>query len=146
MTILRSLLDTFNTVRGLPGRLTEMENAMTSAREAIDQVSTRLDAFVADVNAEIDTLKTKAGQLDDEGQAALERLSGKIDAAHEVVGDADGSETPAEPATDPVTEPTPGAVENVESGGTPLATDDGTGAPVGDFSGGTGVADDPSRS
>lgn len=72
-----------------------VEDNMASAAEQINAVIEKLD----DVAADVAVLKTKAGQLDAEGQEALDRLSAKLDSLDAEVGDQDGSDEP------PVEEP-----------------------------------------
>ncbi len=72
--------------------LTEMRFDMASAAEQLNALNDRLDDLVRDVRANTEILQTKAGQLDEEGQAALDRLSSNIASFDAEVGDADGSD------------------------------------------------------
>lgn len=95
-----SLCDIFDKIREVLGRqklvlakLTNLEERMASAAEQINAVIAKLD----DVAADVAVLKEKAGQLDAEGQAALDRLTSKLDDLDTEVGDQDGSDNPTEP-------------------------------------------------
>ena len=69
--------------------LTEMRNTMASAAEQLDALSAAVDDIAADVQVLVD----KSGQLDAEGQAALDRLTGKLNDLNVEVGDQDGSDS-----------------------------------------------------
>ena len=86
----RKLLGT-DVLQGIPALLIRMENHMASARDQLDALSAKVDDIAADVRV----IQAKAGQLDDEGQAALDRLTDKLSAFDTEVGDADGSDAPA---------------------------------------------------
>ncbi len=70
----------------------ELRTMMASAAEQLDALNNRFSDLIADVRANNEILQTKAGQLDEEGQAALDRLSANIAAFDAEVGDKDGSE------------------------------------------------------
>lgn len=74
-----------------------LEALMATAREQIEQLTTRFDDFTADVRAALNTLTAERENLTPDGQAALDQLSAKLQSADAEVGDADGSDTPAEP-------------------------------------------------
>ena len=80
--------------------LNRMEMAMATAKQQLDDLTSRFDDFTGDVRAALDTLTQERENLTPDGQAALDNLNAKLAAADAEVGDADGSDTPAEP-TDP---------------------------------------------
>lgn len=88
--------------------LTEMRFDMASAAEQITVLNARFEDLVRDVKANTEILQTKAGLLDEEGQAALDRLSSNIADFDAQIGDADGSDADAAPAAgdEPETPPT----------------------------------------
>jgi uncharacterized protein YoxC len=77
--------------------LPEMRKTMAKASEQITALNARVNDLIADVRAATDILKSKAGDLDTEGQAALDALSTSVSDFDAEVGDADGSDTPANP-------------------------------------------------
>lgn len=99
-------------LRGLLGtdqlitKLNTMEDKVATAAEQIQSLSTRFDDFAADVRAALDTLTAERENLTPSGQAALDELSQKLDAADTSVGDADGSDAPPVEPTEPTEPPT----------------------------------------
>lgn len=86
------LADLHNTLQSMQRRLVRMEhrqmtdsNTLGTEAEQINQLSTNFDAFVADVNADLEILKASRDQLGPEGQAALDSLSSKLAAADAAV-------------------------------------------------------------
>lgn len=79
------------TVKETACRFDSLEERMSELSDKLDALGTKIDA----VQTDVDVLKTKSGQLDAEGQAALDRLSGKVDGLASDVGDQDGSDTPS---------------------------------------------------
>lgn len=77
--------------------LHRLENLMATATEQLNQLNAKVD----DIAADVQVLATKSGQLDAEGQAALDRLTGKLSDLDVQVGDQDGSDTPASPGEQP---------------------------------------------
>jgi outer membrane murein-binding lipoprotein Lpp len=75
--------------------LYRLEKRMATATEQLTALSTKVDDLISDVRAALATIG--ADNLSDEAQAALDGLSQKVAAFDQEVGDADGSDTPAEP-------------------------------------------------
>lgn len=88
-------------LREIPSLLNRLEFMMATAKEQLDNLSVKVDDLVADVRAAREALEADRDNLSDEGQEALDTLSAKLDAFDAEVGDADGSDVPAE---EPVTE------------------------------------------
>lgn len=72
-----------------------MEKLMATAAQQIDALTAKFDDLVADVRVVV----AERENLTPAGQAAADRLAAKLDAFDSEVGDADGSDTPAEPET-----------------------------------------------
>ncbi len=95
--------DTTNINIHVPGldtvlaQLTRLENAMATAAEQLTALSAKVDDLASDVRAALDILRADRENLSEEGQAAFDELSAKVDAFDAEIGDADGSDTPAEP-------------------------------------------------
>lgn len=75
--------------------ITHLEKIMTSAKQQLEDLSTRFDDFTADVRTALATLTAERENLTADAQAALDTLNAKLAAADAEVGDADGSDTPA---------------------------------------------------
>lgn len=73
--------------------LHRLEKQMATDAEKLNALSDKVDDIAADVRV----LATKSGQLDAEGQAALDRLTGKLSDLDAEVGDQDGSDNPEQP-------------------------------------------------
>lgn len=103
------------TLLEIPALLTVLEEQMATAREQLNDLSTKVDDLVADVRAAKEALEADRENLSPDGQTALDELSQKIEAFDAEVGDADSSDTPTPPE-----EPAP------TEGGTGTGTDTGT--------------------
>jgi len=68
---------------------------MATATEQLTALSTKFDDFAGDVRAALAIINDD--QLSPQAQEALDGLSAKLAALDTEVGDADGSDTPAEP-------------------------------------------------
>lgn len=73
---------------------------MANAKDQIDALNNRLADLINDVRANNEILLSKAGQLDEEGQAALDRMSATVAAFDVEIGDADRSDETDTPAGD----------------------------------------------
>lgn len=73
-----------------------LEVLMATATEQLTALSTKVDDLISDVRAALATID--GDELSPEAQAALDALTAKVDAFDAEVGDADGSDTPAQPA------------------------------------------------
>ena len=91
--ITRHLRDQFG-ITDILNRLHRMETAMASASQQLTDLSSRFDDFTSDVRAAMSALAAERENLTPDGQAALDLLSQKLDAADTEVGDADGSQAP----------------------------------------------------
>ena len=83
-------------------QLTRMENLMATAAEQLTELKAQLADTTSDVLAKLDQLTEQLGQLTPEAQAVLDEIKAGVQSLDETVGDADNSDTPAEPE-----EPTP---------------------------------------
>ena len=82
----------------LQAQLTEMENRiMTTQAEAFAAVTAQLADIKADLVAKLDALAAERENLSAAGQAAFDELVAAVSDLDVTVGDADGSDTPAEP-------------------------------------------------
>lgn len=79
-------------------RIPLLEAAMATAKQQLDDLTTRFDDFTADVRAALATLTAERENLSAGAQAALDTLNAKLAAADAEVGDADKSDTPAVPS------------------------------------------------
>jgi hypothetical protein len=96
---LRSLLGTEGLIylnHRVMHRIHHLEELMATATEQLNALSSKVDDLTADVRAALAVINTD--ELSADAQAALDGLSAKIAAFDAEVGDADGSDTPAEPA------------------------------------------------
>lgn len=82
-----------------PGQLDRLETTMATAAEQLAQLDGRFDDFAADVRAKLDVLGAERENFSEAGQAAFDALAVKLAALDTEVGDADGSDVPAEPET-----------------------------------------------
>lgn len=78
-------------------RLQRMENLMATAAEQLTDLKAQLADTTSDVLAKLDQLTEQLGQLSPEAQATLDEIKAGVQGLDDVVGDADGSDTPAEP-------------------------------------------------
>lgn len=78
-------------------KLEQLETKMANEAEQINALSAKVDDLVADVRAALDILRAERDNFGTEGQAAFDSLVAKVDAFDAEVGDADSSDTPAEP-------------------------------------------------
>lgn len=99
----------------IEGALLRLENAMATAKEQIEQLSTKVDgisAVTADIAGDFRAFKAameaERENLTADGQAALDAANAKLDAAvtsladlDVAVGDADGSDVVVPPADEP---------------------------------------------
>jgi hypothetical protein len=83
--------------------LSRMEIAMARETEALNEIKTKLADVHADVRAKLDEVR---GELSADGQRALDEVSEALRSFDEEIGDADGSETPAQPENPPAGEGT----------------------------------------
>ncbi len=90
----REVIRDFLGINKLLDRIEKLESIMATAREQLDAVSAKVDTLVGDVRAELDILRQQQGNLDAEGQGALDRLSAKIDAFDAEVKAPAGGATP----------------------------------------------------
>lgn len=81
----------------LAARIERMETIMANETEQITALSDRIDDLIGDVRAALDILRAERDNLGADGQAAFDALDAKVAAFDAEVGDADGSDTPAEP-------------------------------------------------
>jgi DNA anti-recombination protein RmuC len=91
------LLEEVAGLQTVPLQLQRMERKMATAKTQLDALSTKVDDLVADVRAALGALGADRENLSDDGQAALDQLSAKVDAFDAEIGDADGSDTAAPP-------------------------------------------------
>lgn len=63
---------------------------MSAESDALNALSAKVDALIADVRAALAALEADRDNLGPEGQAALDALNAKVDAFGAEVGDADG--------------------------------------------------------
>lgn len=77
--------------------LIRLENHMATAREQLNDLSAKVDDFVADFRAFRDAAQADRQNLSPEAQEAFDSLAAKVDAFDTEVGDADGSDQPAQP-------------------------------------------------
>lgn len=75
-------------------RLNRLETAVATAKEQLNNLSTRVDDLVSDVRAALDALRADREEFSAEGQAAFDALDAKVASFDSEVGDADGSDTP----------------------------------------------------
>lgn len=97
-TWLRRVLDVDETTRRLHHLIRHvhhLEELMATATEQLTELSTKVDDLISDVRAALAVINDD--QLSPQAQEALDGLSAKIAAFDTEVGDADGSDTPAEP-------------------------------------------------
>jgi hypothetical protein len=75
---------------------------MVTAAAQLATLNAQVADLISDVRANNDILASKAGQLDEEGQAALDRLGALVTGFDAEIGDADKSDTATPPpaATD----------------------------------------------
>lgn len=85
---------TLVTAAGVAWLIYRQETRMATAAEQIDALTAKFDDLVADVRVVV----AERENLTPTGQAAADRLSAKLDSFDTEVGDADGSDTPAEQA------------------------------------------------
>lgn len=81
------------TAAGIGWLVYRMETRMATAAEQIDALTARFDDLVADVRVVV----AERENLTPAGQAAADRLASKLSSFDSEIGDADGSDTPAEP-------------------------------------------------
>jgi hypothetical protein len=74
-----------------------MEIAMARETDALNEIKSKLADVHADVRAKLDEVR---GELSEDGQRSLDEVAEALRSFDEEIGDADGSDTPAEPATD----------------------------------------------
>ena len=84
---------------------------MANAREQLGELRGMFTDFVADVDARLNQLQEAQGNFTPEAQAEFDALKQAVSEADGRVGDADGSDTPAEPAPEP--EPAPEGTEPI---------------------------------
>lgn len=91
--MLRTLLAAA-TLAGVGYAIYRLERIMTATQQLTDLTS-KVDDLIADVRAALATIGQD--ELSPDAQAALDNLNAKVAAFDSEVGDADGSDTPAEP-------------------------------------------------
>lgn len=93
------VLEMLASLQVMPLQLERLERRMATAKQQLDDLSTKVDDLISDVRSALDAISADRENLSDEGQAAFDTLSSKVDAFDAEVGDADGSDTvvPAEP-------------------------------------------------
>jgi uncharacterized coiled-coil protein SlyX len=77
--------------------LIRLENVMATAREDLEALSGKVDDLMADFQAFRDAAQADRQKFSPEAQEAFDTLSAKVDAFDTEVGDADGSDQPAQP-------------------------------------------------
>jgi hypothetical protein len=75
-----------------------METAMANAATQLTDLKTAIVDYNADVDAKLDQLLAAQGDLTPDAQVIFDDLKATVAAADAKVGDADGSDTPVEPA------------------------------------------------
>lgn len=78
------------------GASSRMEILMARETDALNEIKAKLADVHADVRAKLDEVR---GELSADGQRALDEVNEALRSFDEEIGDADGSDTPAEPAT-----------------------------------------------
>ncbi|UWP85894.1 hypothetical protein Dfulv_17245 [Dactylosporangium fulvum] len=74
-----------------------MERLMATQNEQLTALKDDLDAFFADVDAKLDQLNAQTEDFSPEAQSTFDSIKSLVAAKHAEIGDADGSDTPAEP-------------------------------------------------
>jgi hypothetical protein len=104
----------------------QLEVAVATITQQLTELKAQFTDFAGDVDARLAQLAEAQGTFTPEAQALFDELRASVQAADAKVGDADGSETPAEP-TDPAEPDAPVPAEPVTDPGTPVdAPVDGT--------------------
>lgn len=85
--------------------ITHLEEHMATALEQLTELKTAFTDFAADVNAKLDQLTAAQGEFTPEAQQVFNDLKQAVADADTRVGDADGSDSPAEP-TEPAEDDT----------------------------------------
>ncbi len=95
------ILDACAAIERIEYKINDLGVQMATAKQQLDELKTQLSDTTADVLAKLDQLTQQLGQLDPEAQATLDEIKAGVQSLDEAVGDADGSDTPAEPVEDP---------------------------------------------
>lgn len=98
------LLEVVAGLQTVPLQLQRLERNMATAKQQLDALSAKVDDLIADVRAARDAIEADRENLSDDGQAALDQLTAKVDAFDAEVGDADGSDAAAPVDETPVDE------------------------------------------
>ncbi len=85
-------------------RIPHLEELMANATTQLTELKAAFVDFSADVDAKLDQLLAAQGELQPDAQVVFDEIKAAVAAADGRVGDADGSDTPAEPV-DPNTPP-----------------------------------------
>lgn len=83
--------------RQILNHLADLEERMANAVDQLNELKTAFSDFADDVNAKLEQLNTAQGDFTPEAQAVFDELKQAVADADAKVGDADGSDTPAEP-------------------------------------------------
>jgi hypothetical protein len=100
----------------------QLEVAMSKITEQLTELKGQFSDFTSDVDARLAQLAEAQGTFTPEAQAIFDGLKADVTAADSKVGDADGSDTPAEP-TDPAEPDAPVPAEPVTDGTEPTPVD-----------------------
>lgn len=77
---INTLLNMVSDLTSLPYRISRMEDNMARAKEQLDALSGKVDTMIGEVRSELQVLKDQQGNLDADGQAALDSIVAKVDA------------------------------------------------------------------
>ena len=95
--------------------LSRMEIAMARETDLLNDIKAKITDVHADVRSKLDAVRA---EVSPEGQQAFDEISEALRSFDEEIGDADGSDTPAEPAN-------PGGTDNPPAGEGTVTTPDG---------------------
>lgn len=77
--------------------LYRLEKHMTAQNDKLTALAADLNSFYADVTAKLDQLNAQTDDFNPEAQATFDSIKALVAEKHAAVGDADGSDVPAEP-------------------------------------------------
>lgn len=91
------VLDAFAAIERIESKIDTLGVFMASAAQQLSDLKAQLADTTADVLAKIQQLTDQLGQLPTDAQATLDDIKAGVQQLDDAVGDADGSDTPAEP-------------------------------------------------
>jgi len=91
------LLAALAAIARIESKIDTLGDSMASAAQQLTDLKTQLADTTADVLAKIQQLTDQLGQLPPDAQATLDDIKAGVQQLDDAVGDADGSDTPAEP-------------------------------------------------